>query len=59
MGSQEIDAGGAVVRIDANLSLFDAGVDAAEKRLQQFAANAVAIGKRLALLGVGLGGNLS
>jgi len=58
MGSQEIDAGGAVVRIDANLSLFDAGVDAAEKRLQQFAANAVAIGKRLALLGVGLGGGL-
>ncbi len=56
--ASDVNAGGASVRIGTDDAGYMAGLTRAEKRLKAFGANAVAIGTKLAGLGIGLGTGL-
>jgi hypothetical protein len=53
-----VKAGGAYVEIGTDNKPFDVGLDHAAKRLKAFGASAVAIGARLAGVGLGIGAGL-
>jgi hypothetical protein len=58
MGASDIDAGGAKVRIGADVNPFNDGLDRAEARLRAFATAALAIGAQIAGFGLSLGAGL-